>query len=88
MEKWKTDRIAKNKKRVYVFSSMNEKAQKITLSLAEHSDESTAVIFYETIEIDSELEEQLGSREVSHISHNIKLDVETNKLPLVDLKDC
>ncbi len=88
MEKWKTNRIAKNKKRVYVFSSMNEKAQKIALSLAEHADKSTAVIFYETSEIDSELEEQLGSREVSHISHNIKLDVETNKLPFVDLKDC
>lgn len=88
MEKWKADRIAKNKKKIYVFSTMNEKAQKIALSLAQNADKSTAVIFYETSEIDSELEEQLGSKDVSHISHNIKLDVETNKLPFIDLEKC
>ncbi|MBR1529570.1 MAG: hypothetical protein IJ642_09775 [Oscillospiraceae bacterium] len=88
LEKWKAEKIVKKKKRIYVFSCMNLQAQKIALSLAANSDKSTAVIFYETSTICEELEEQFGAKEVSHISHKMKLDVQTNKLPDIDLETC
>lgn len=87
-DKRKTDRLVKNKKRIYIFSSMNEKAQKLVLSLAEHTDRSTAAVFYETDRIDSELAEQLGAIKVSHFSHKMKLDVQASKLPTVDPDKC
>lgn len=86
LENWNTNRVIRKKKKIYVFSFYNEKTQKIAMSIAQKHSDSTSLIFYETERISDDLRGVLGKNGVAHISHKMRLDVQTQKLPKVDLE--
>ncbi|MDE6780421.1 MAG: hypothetical protein K2J40_03050 [Ruminococcus sp.] len=87
-EKYRIMWISKGKKKVYIFSCCNDETIKIAECVAEKNEKSVALIFYETNKLDTALEEKLGYRKISHISHKIKLDVQSSKLPKIDTDKC
>lgn len=85
LELWKAKFVSRRKKSVYILSCYNEQAIRIAESIADNMDKSVAIIFYGAEKINPDLEEKLGYKQISHISHKMKLDVQSGRLPQVDV---
>ena len=87
-EKIKSGFVIFNKRKIFIFSTYNERAEKIVEDITCRDNDRITVIFYETDKINNELDRKLGFNKISHISHKMKLDVAENKLPKFNSSKC